>query len=243
MSQFELKNILWLIPARSGSKSIPNKNVRLLKGMPLLAYRIKTALNFSDKNDIWCSTNSLEYSKIASSYGAFIPFVRPDSLAKDSSSSSDVVLHAIYFAEQNGFSFDFVCLLEPTSPFIYKDDIWQALKLLEGTPTAEAIVAVKESRPNTIFIQDDRAYLDKIASNLKGIDLLGRQNLQRQITPCGGFYISRWNAFKDNKTFYTNKTMSFLIRDECSLEIDELIDWYWAEFLIEQKLVEISKIY
>lgn len=235
--------ILWLIAARSGSKSIPNKNIKKLNGIPLLSYRIKTAKHFSKSNNIWCSTESKEYAEIAKQSGAYIPYLRPKELATDNSSSIDVVLHAMNFAEENNFKFDGIALLEPTSPFVYYEDIKEAIKKLYQDSQATSIVAVKENRPNTIFVQNSSTYLDVLAKNLDNLKLLGRQSFETQITPSGGFYISKWSDFYKHKTFYTPNTLPYLVSPECSLEIDEDIDWKWGEFLLKNGDVDITKIF
>lgn len=236
-------NILWLIAARSGSKSIKNKNIKDLAGMPLLQYRIKTALSLSENTHIWCSTDTEEYAEIARAAGAYVPFLRPEELSTDSASSTDVVLHAMAYAEKQGFHYDYIGLLEPTSPFVYKKHLCEAINNLDTEARAEAIVAVKESRPHTIFIQDEAPYLDNLARNLAQFTKLGRQAFSKQITPSGGFYISRWHAFKINRTFYTEKTLSYLLPDECCLEIDEPIDWAWATFLIDKGYIDLNEIF
>lgn len=223
--------ILWLITARSGSKSVPNKNIRILNGIPLLAYRIQSALKSNFPNAVWISTDSIEYARIANDYGAHVPFLRPARLAQDSSTSVDVILHAMQFAEANLLNFDYIGLLEPTSPFVTEKDLNEAIKKLSETEDADAIVAVKESRPHPIFIQDDANYLHTVAKNISGLSNLGRQEFKKQITPSGGFYIAKWNAFLTQKSFYTDKTLTYLVDDISGLEIDEPIDFLFAEFI------------
>ena len=89
------KKILWVITARSGSKSIPNKNIKILAGNPLIKYMIESALNTDISKDVWVSTDSKEYAKIALKLQAEVPFIRPSNLATDDASSFDVVLHAM----------------------------------------------------------------------------------------------------------------------------------------------------
>lgn len=235
------KSILWLIAARSGSKSIPHKNIKKLGGIPLLAFRIKAALSSKISSDVWISTDSIEYSKIANEYGAFVPFIRPSNISDDSSSSIDVVLHAMNFATKNNLTYDFVGLLEPTSPFITTEQMDNAVKALKEDNYADAIVSIRESRPNTRFIQDESYYLDKISINIKNIELVGRQNFKKQVTPSGGFYISKWDNLIQNKTFYTTKTIGFEVDEISGLEIDEPIDFDFANFIIaktKKKLYE-----
>jgi len=235
--------ILWLITARSGSKSIPNKNIKPLNNEPLINFRIKSALSISSAEDIWVSTDSEKYALIAKKSGATVPFLRPNSLAADSSSSNDVVLHSMRYANKMGRNYDYIGLLEPTSPFIYFTDLLNAIEKLRNNVEATGIVAVKETRPNTFFIQDNTEYLNYLALRLKEIKKTGRQNFNTQITPSGGFYISKWQTFLESKTFYTENTMPYLVPDECSLEIDEPIDWLWAEFLIKEKIIDVNKIF
>jgi N-acylneuraminate cytidylyltransferase/CMP-N,N'-diacetyllegionaminic acid synthase len=223
--------VLWLIAARSGSKSVPHKNIKLLNGKPLLAYRIQTALKSDFSNAVWISTDSEEYAQIAKEFGAKVPFIRPNELAQDSSSSVEVVLHAMQFAEENQYEFDYIGLLEPTSPFISEKQLNDAIHQLDQTLEANAIVAVKESRPHPIFVQDDANYLEKLAKNIASLSNLGRQAFKKQITPSGGFYIAKWKPFLQDKSFYTPKTLSFLVDEMSAIEIDEPIDFLFAEFI------------
>lgn len=235
-------DILWLVTARAGSKSVPNKNIRYLGDLPLLAYRIKSALKISSKENVWVSTDSKEYGEIGVGAGASLPFMRPEHLATDTASSMDVVAHAMEFAEKNGRKFSFLGLLEPTSPFIYPDQLSAAVEKLASDAGADAIVAVKDARPNSIFIQQERQYLDVLAANLLKLKNIGRQNFGKEITPSGGFYITRWESFKNTKTFYTPKTLPFLVGRESEIEIDEEMDLYFAEFLIKERKVDINRL-
>lgn len=228
----KMKKVLWLITARSGSKSIPDKNIKVLGKHPLISYRIQSAINTHTPGDVWVSTDSEKYATIAKEYGAQIPFIRPDYLATDDASSIDVVLHAIDHAISNNEKYDFIGLLEPTSPFITSSDLDKAVEMLDKDENASAIVATKESRPNRIFIQKESDYLAELADNLKLYSKLGRQAFGKEITPSGGFYISKWDDFLITKSFYTSKTLSYLVDDISGLEIDEPLDWQFAEFII-----------
>lgn len=231
------KRILWLIAARSGSKGIPNKNIKLLNNKPLLAYRIETAVAIGNREDVWISTDSEEYAAIAQKWGGMVHFIRPAHLATDEASSSDVVLHAMEYAKVKGMVYDGIGLLEPTSPFVKTQSLQNAVNLLLADTNAENIVAVRKSLPNTTFIQEESFYLDKIAENIKLNATARRQDAKKEITPSGGFYIAKWSAFLENKTFYTNKTIPYELQGGEELEIDEPIDFTWAEFMIENQLV------
>ena len=230
------KEILWLLAARSGSKSIPNKNIKLLGDHPLLSFRIKSVLKSKFKHDLWISTDSKDYALIAKNYGAEAPFLRPDELSNDNSSSIDVVLHAMNHAKNKGKEYDFIGLLEPTSPFIKTEDLDAALNLLQNDEDATGIVAVKESRPNKIFIQKKSKYLTELSVNLDNLKKLTRQSFDKEITPSGGFYISRWDSFISYKSFYNKKTLAYEVDEISGINIDEPIDWNFAEFVFKNKL-------
>jgi CMP-N-acetylneuraminic acid synthetase len=127
--------------------------------------------------------------------------------------------------------------------FVYFKDLEAALNKLDKHDFAQSIVAVKETRPNTFFIQEEGEFLDVLSKKLEDSKSLGRQFFKKEITPSGGFYISKWNAFKQHKTFYTEKTLAHLLPDESTLEIDEYIDFDWAEFLVKYDKVDLKKIY
>jgi len=229
------KKILWLIAARSGSKSITHKNIKLLGGHPLLSYRIESVKETRSDHDLWITTDSEVYASIAQKYGAEVPFIRPEELSTDISSSIDVVLHAMEYAKKSNKEFDYVGLLEPTSPFITSNQLDGAINLLEENKGALAVVAVKETRPHKIFIQKESMFLEELSVNLERLKNIGRQEFEKEITPSGGFYISKWNTFLEKKSFYTSKTLSFEVDEISGLEIDEPLDWEFAEFIINKR--------
>lgn len=231
--------VLWLIAARSGSKSIPDKNIKLLGEKPLMQYRIETARKTKYNTDIWLSTDSEKYAEIGKLCGAHIPFIRPIELALDNSSSSDVVIHAMEYANDNSITFDFIGLLEPTSPFVSENELNCAIEMLQRDKEAHSIVAVKHARPSTFFIQEESEYLEELSNRFMNTDKLNRQNFKKEITPSGGFYISRWGSFMKYKTFYTPKTIPFLLNGFSSIEIDEDLDWYFAEFILTKYFNEL----
>lgn len=110
------KRILALIPARSGSKGVPNKNILNFGGHPLIAWSIQAAIKTAEITDVVVSTDSIEYQKIAESYGAEVPFLRPDSISEDSSGDFEFVDHAIEYLAQRGDEFDYIVHLRPTTP-------------------------------------------------------------------------------------------------------------------------------
>ena len=225
------KKILWLVTARSGSKAIPNKNIKKIGSYTLLEHKIKSVVSLSFDQEIWLSTDSEKYANIGKKAGAKVPFIRPQNISKDTSSSVDVVLHALEYAKKNNYNFSYIGLLEPTSPFVKPSSLEDAFKLLLNNEEAEGIVAVKEIIPHKIFFQDDDTYLIELSKNLKKIKKQNRQSFPVQITPSGGFYIYKVDRFFERKTFYSKKTLSFKLSGIESIEIDLPEDFDYAKYL------------
>ena len=144
---------LGIIPARSGSKGLKNKNILTFAGKPLIAWTIEAGIN-SELQDIIVSTDCEKIAELSKSYGADIPFIRPKSLASDTASSADVILHAIEQLSNRGKSYDYVFMLEPTSPLRDASDINRALHQLKSSEHGEAIVGITRMprKPPTSFI-------------------------------------------------------------------------------------------
>lgn len=239
-----MKKVLYIITARSGSKSIPNKNIKKIGELELLSYKIKSALKVANKEDVWLSTDSELYAEIGKKAGATIPFIRPKELSTDTTQSADVILHAMNFAQECGLKYDALCLLEPTVPFVPYDLLNQALEKLYEDKDTENVLAVKRVSPGTFFIQNDEKYLWKIAQNVRQNNgVKRRQDETPEITPSGCFYFAKWDSFLKHKSFFTNKTLAFLVDDLYCTEIDEPLDLLWSEFLVEKSLIDMSLIY
>ena len=117
------KKILSVILAREGSKGLPGKNIKKLHGKPLLAWPISASCKSKYVDKTILSTDSQLYADIGMSYGALCPFIRPKKLARDTSTSIDALIHAINFLISKNDIYDYVLLLEPTSPMTTHEDI------------------------------------------------------------------------------------------------------------------------
>lgn len=224
-------SVLWLILARSGSKGVPNKNIRPLGGVPLLAWRIHNALPL--KGEVWLSTDSDRYAAIGKKYGAQVPFLRPAELSGDTATSVDACLHAMHYAESIGKKFDMLCLLQPTSPFVRTESLQKALLALKQNPEADSAVAVKKVHPSSFFIQEKTQYLDMLARRFAQAENTRRQDIPAEITPCGGFFFIYWNNFLENLKFYTEKTIPIVLDENETLDIDSELDFKFAEYLLQ----------
>ena len=123
------KKILCLVTARSGSKGLKNKNIKILNNRPLLSYPIQAAKKSKFIDDIYISTDSKKYANIANLYGAKVPFIRPKKLSGDKISSYSVIKHFFKYTVMQKIFFDVLILLEPTSPITSHKDIDRALKI------------------------------------------------------------------------------------------------------------------
>ena len=138
-----MKNIA-IIPARSGSKGLPDKNIRMINGKPLMAYSIEAALNSGCFDTVFVSTDSEKYAAIAREYGASVPFLRDETLASDTASTWAVVRQVLQEFAERGELFDSFAILQPTSPLRTKENIQEAYRLLEEKQ-ATSVVAVCEA--------------------------------------------------------------------------------------------------
>ena len=135
--------IVGLIPARAGSQRVPNKNVLQLQGHPLLAYTISAALDSGVFEKVIVSTDSDEYAQIALHYGAEVPFLRPNSLAQDSSADIGWVAHALENLALIGYEFEIFSILRPTSPFRNASTIRRAYEEFSSRTDIDSIRAVE----------------------------------------------------------------------------------------------------
>lgn len=228
-------SILTIIPARAGSKRVVNKNIKLLHGKPLIQWTIDAALQVSDLSEIMVSTDSKQISDIAESAGAKVPFIRPKKLAQDTSSSAAVVQHAIEYYRKQDQVFDYVLLLQPTSPLRTALHIQQAIDLCVGKQ-ANGIVSVckTEHSPlwaNTITPDGDMSgFVPKQLLNVRSQDLPTYYRLN------GAIYLAKVSAFEQENTFLlSEKLFSYHMDSESSVDIDEELDFDLAQLIMERK--------
>ena len=216
------KRVLSIIPARGGSKGLPRKNILKLAGKPLIAWTIEASLNSKFVTKTIVSSDDKEILDIAKDYGSEI-LLRPKNLATDLSSSESVVTHALNYLESVGEEFDFVALLQPTSPLRNYKDIDKAFKVMVETKS-DAVISVCEFDNKILksFIKAESGYLNAI-SNKKYL-FMSRQNLPKVFLPNGAIYIINSDAFKENNTFLTDKTINYSMPESRSIDIDNKKD-------------------
>lgn len=228
--------ILFLIPARGGSKGIPHKNIKLLNGKPLIHYSLDTAKAVNaDNKEICVSTDDDKIIEVVKEWGHNILFKRPAELATDKSSSRDVILHALeYYRKFQNRNFDIVVLLQPTSPFRKVEDIQNMLDLYH--PDIDMLVSVKESEENPYYSLYEEDSIGNLIQSKEG-NYTRRQDCPQVYTMNGSVYIINVKAIltKDFSAF--TKTRKYLMANEYSVDIDSPLDWLYSEMLIQHKLV------
>ena len=227
------KKFLAIIPARSGSKGLKDKNIKLLNDKPLISYTIEAAKKSGIFDYIIVSTDSSNYASISRQYGAEIPFLRSEELSSDTASSTDVIIDVINRLEKLDIKFDFFVLLQPTSPLRNEDDIRSATELLFAK-SADSIVSVCESEysPELMNILDESYNLTNFISKNEN---KRRQDLSKYYRLNGAIYICDTKYFKKNKDFYGPKSYAYIMEKFNSVDIDEQLDFIIAESLIKYK--------
>ena len=224
--------ILYIIPARGGSKGLPGKNIRLLGNKPLIAYSIEAAVNSIFKGTVIVSTDDEEIATVGKKYGAAVPFMRPDELATDAASTMDLVFHAINFYKQQHVFFDLVVVLQPTSPLRTSSDIDLAISLMKEKKV-DAVVSVCESEHHPLWtnmLPPDGSMKNFIRDEVKGKN---RQQLPLNFRLNGALYISKSEALETYKGFIHEKTIAYIMPTDRSVDIDHEIDFKLAELLLK----------
>jgi CMP-N-acetylneuraminic acid synthetase len=164
-SDHTTRRVLALIPARQGSKSIPHKNIRSVGGKPLLAYSIEHALASTQIDRVIVSTDSSYYADIARSYGAEVPFLRPDAISQDHSTDLDVFLHALEWLREHEQYVPDICVhLRPTSPIRKVEELDQMIEILHNDPSLDSVRSIAENveTPYKMWFRNENGLLSPI---------------------------------------------------------------------------------
>ena len=221
-----------IIPARSGSKGVKDKNIRYLSGKPLMAYTIEAAIRSGEFDEIMVSTDSERYAEIARYYGANVPFLRSKETASDTASSWDMVEEVLNGYKNFGQEFDTFCLLQPTSPLRSCEDISGAYTLYREKADF-AVVSVCEAEHSPLWcgcLPDNGEFVGFIdQANMKQ-----RQAGGKFYRLNGAIYIVNTKRFEDNQYLYQKGSFAYIMTQTRSIDIDTEFDFKLAEFLIEQ---------
>ena len=234
---FEWRNVmkvLAIIPARSGSKGLKDKNIKPLCGLPLCAYTINAAIESGIFDEIHFSTDSQRYADIAMQYGAKVPFLRDAELASDTAGSWDVVKAVIKRYESMGKTFDLVMLLQPTVPFRNAEDICNAFEIYKEK-NANAVVSVTDPEHSPLWCAplppdgDMRVFHERIDA------LKARQSLEKYYALNGAIYLVNVQYLMEKNDIYEERCYSYHMPRERSADIDTQEDFDWCEYLAEKR--------
>ena len=224
-----MRNIA-IIPARSGSKGLPDKNIKLLNGKPLIAYTIEAAKESRCFDTIMVSTDSQKYADIAVEYGADVPFLRTDETASDTASSWAVVREVLEKYKDRGEVFDSFALLQPTTPLRQADDIKNAYQMMLDK-NAGAIVSVCEAEHSiTLYntLPEDQSFVGFLRDPSK----YARQMEGKTYRLNGAIYFSKVNHFYENNYIYDSNCYAAIMPSQRSVDIDNELDFRMVEFLM-----------
>lgn len=223
---------LVIIPARGGSKGIPEKNIKLLAGKPLINYTIEAARSCFSDDRILVSTDSLHIKEVVEASGLKVPFIRPLELAGDQVGMYEVLLHALNFSIHNGSVPDILVLLQPTSPLRTATHIKEALQIYD--PNYDMVVSVRETPSNpyyVLFEEDENGYLKK---SKKG-NFNTRQECPKVWEYNGAIYIINVASLIEQPMTNFNRIKKYVMDPVSSVDIDSSLDWEWCEFLLNRK--------
>ena len=230
-------SVLAIIPARSGSKGLPGKNIINCAGRPLISWSIVAAVESKYITRVVVTTDSEEIAEVAKEYGAWVPFLRKPDLAKDDSSITDVVNDVINNIK-NQFHHDLVILLQPTSPLRTSIHIDDAIDLYfkKKTGKTDTLVSIYEVDSKCLLAFGIKKDSGNMYSHF-GVDLknLRRQNLPKCYAPNGAIYIAPTNHFTG---FYSENTIPFIMDNEVSIDIDYMDDLEKASAVLSKNDVK-----
>jgi len=238
-------DIVAIIPARSGSKGVPDKNIKLLAGKPLIAYSIASAQLTDNIQRVIVSTDSERYAKIASEYGAETPFLRPAELSVDSSTDYDVLKHTLDWLQVNeGFQPEYLVYLRPVTPLRDITIIKSAIERIKMDNDATALRSIHEM-PETAYktLEIEGGYLKCICSDSFDIDAanLPRQKYEKTYKANGYVDIIRSSFVIENEKIFGNRVIAYIT--PWITDIDTMKDFEYLEYQAAKDHTIVSRLF
>ena len=225
-----LKDTLFVIPARGGSKGLPGKNIKDLCGKPLIVYSIDVARTFVDDEHICVSTDSNEIKEVVENYGLKVPFLRPDYLATDTATTNDVLVHAVNFFKNQNRNYKKLVLLQPTSPLRTIEDVMGAIKLYRDD--IDMVVSVMKSHAPAVLCKENEDGFVELVYNKNAT---GRQLLQDMYEFNGAIYVINIQSLINKGIARFTKKIKYVMSKEHSVDIDDVYDFYQVETIIKRR--------
>jgi CMP-N-acetylneuraminic acid synthetase len=224
-----------LICARGGSKGLPGKNIKLLGGIPLIAWSINIAKKVKNISRVIVSTDSIEIAEIAKKFGAEVPFIRPSNLAKDNSPEWKVWQHAINYLSEEGDIFDGLISLPPTAPLRSIVDIEKCINEYEKG-NVDVVISTNRAHRSPYFnmvVSDDKGYCSIVNSGKK---IYRRQDSPPVYDMNTVAYVAQPTFVQKYNSIFEGKVRQVHIPIERAIDIDTLFDFKFAEFLFLNNL-------
>jgi N-acylneuraminate cytidylyltransferase len=225
------KSILAIIPARGGSKGIPRKNIRMLVGKPLIAWTIEEAKKSKYIDRLILSSEDEEIIKVAQEWGCEVPFIRPAALANDETPGIEPILHAINTLQEK---YDYVVLLQPTSPLRLADDIDGCIEtcLFYSSPSCVSVAEV-DQHPYLMYSIDKTESMSPLLN--REVENCRRQDFLVVYILNGAVYVAASAWLQQNRSFLSSSTKAYIMPKERSLDIDDDRDLFLCEMLFNNK--------
>lgn len=217
---------LAIIPARGGSKRIPRKNIRDFLGKPIIAYSIEAALKSELFDEVMVSTDDDEIAKIALQFGAKVPFIRSSKNANDFATTADVILEVLDDYLKNGLSFEQVCCVYPTAPFVSAITLKDSLGLLISEEYDTVFPVVKYGYPIQRSLQQEGSRVSLVWPEHEGSR---SQDLEARYHDAGQFYWVRVPPFFNSRKLFSKNSAFYEISELNFQDIDNETDWKLAE--------------
>lgn len=215
-----------IITARGGSKRIPKKNIKDFCGKSIIAYSIEAALQSGIFDEVMVSTDSEEIASIAESYGANVPFMRSEATSNDYATTVDVLEEVLTEYEKRDRSFEWMCCLYPTAPFVTAGTLQESMKVLLSSHADSLLPVVPYGHPpqRAFRIQDETLrYIYPEHEQTRS------QDLEPEYHDAGQFYLCKVSSFEKYRSLVMPDTVPFVLHEDCVQDIDTITDWHLAE--------------
>ena len=221
-----------IVPARSGSKGLPGKNLKSLLGKPMIVYTIEEALKSRYISDVIVSTDCVKIAKVAIEFGAKVPFLRPFFLATDNSKAIDTYIFTIDKLNSM-FNYDIkdFIVLQPTSPLRITEDIDGAIKLFRNKKADSVVTYTEEHHPIKWH-----KYINEYGKleNIFEENISNRQNYKKSYYPNGAVFVFKHDLIKENK-YYSKNSYAYIMPGNRSVDVDTIDDFKYIEFLLNKR--------
>lgn len=230
------KSILAIVPARGQSKGIPRKNIKILVGKPMIAWSIEAAINSKYIDRIVVSTDDEEIKQISLKYGAEVPFLRPEELARDNTQSSDAIFFTVERLKSiENEKYDFILLLQPTSPLRTEIHIDESIeKLIDNSNNFDALISITELEHPIYWNRTiDRNNVLKNYIEYDKDKKYRRQDFEKLYRLNGCIYLINTETFLRYKSFETENTLAYVMERKVSIDVDDIVDFELAEYYLK----------